>query len=949
MRAARAAAAAAPPPAGAAATTSSDDDVLIQLDHIPGAATDRLEHLQSCSHLFADDEGPLGAYVRRQDEAIREELRKRRSLGQSTRRLEEEASSSSWGKTFVVAGGDGGLARRAREQQQRKKICRGKAVVLAVDQQRRERRKAAISRLQARRQQRIDQRAIRRRRRAGRLGKTNAPRPTCSSSSSSDSESVSDDDDEDAPSFACSERQGAPGDAESGLELSRLRVALEPEEEEAVEADARRETPPKSLQEAIVEPRADARRETEAPAKFDEEAASSAASLEAPLSTTTTTTESAEVVVVVPTEEAPPSTTFVDDDDELEVTAEDARLEEEEEEQLPQVSPPTGQQDAQAAAAAAENDDSARARETTRLDEGKEESVSPQNIKESELDTQEVALVPRGEDRITEGVLSTTTTAAAAAAAAAGAEEEGAEKGRGEKSSLSPMMFLAKRKMIDFGLVHGEWCSIFSQWSRCAKKRHRPPPGDVRVAMARQWRLYAAFEAIMADYGAVFGEQSDGSKEVYAGDSSALHFRVNSSRPEVFDIVSQVLGQCADWVELPSGLGLKTTWNLLWTWSKPRIDYAHLLAWQRVNHYPNSRQLTRKDLFARAVGRYQKLVSVAPESTARRLAGAFDIVPKTFLLPQDYVGFVDAWRAKPPGSLWIMKPVGLSRGRGISLASDLEDVRYSEPVVIQEYLAAPLLLDSHKFDLRLYVLVTSFSPLEVFIYRSGFARVATREYSIDSLRDKIVHLTNASIQRKSGESCAPLRFASPEEAGGTKCSLEYLRRRLEATRAVERGWFDDAWREICILVLKSLVCVEDSIPHQPNSFEVFGYDVILDQGMRPWLLEVNASPSMARDTRLDCLIKEAMIRDTVGLVAPLRYDRARLVEVMDRRLRAAEARRAYDERLLNADLNLILLGVPRRYGEPPSTPGAYEQLAPGPLHDYVRRIKRSIITTAATS
>ncbi|CAN0012839.1 unnamed protein product, partial [Hapterophycus canaliculatus] len=57
------------------------------------------------------------------------------------------------------------------------------------------------------------------------------------------------------------------------------------------------------------------------------------------------------------------------------------------------------------------------------------------------------------------------------------------------------------------------------------------------------------------------------------------------------------------WEELPTGLGLKTTWNLLWTWSKPHIRYSSLLVWQKVNHFPNSRELTRKDLLNKHVSR----------------------------------------------------------------------------------------------------------------------------------------------------------------------------------------------------------------------------------------------------------------------------------------------------------------------------------------------------------
>jgi len=47
---------------------------------------------------------------------------------------------------------------------------------------------------------------------------------------------------------------------------------------------------------------------------------------------------------------------------------------------------------------------------------------------------------------------------------------------------------------------------------------------------------------------------------------------------------------------------------------------------------------------------------------------------------------------------------------------------------VQRYIERPLLLDGYKFDLRLYVCVTSMNPLEAFIYREGFTRLSTEPY-----------------------------------------------------------------------------------------------------------------------------------------------------------------------------------------------------------------------------
>ena len=50
------------------------------------------------------------------------------------------------------------------------------------------------------------------------------------------------------------------------------------------------------------------------------------------------------------------------------------------------------------------------------------------------------------------------------------------------------------------------------------------------------------------------------------------------------------------------------------------------------------------------------------------------------------------------------------------------------------------------------------------------------------------------------------------------------------------------------IVQWSLECVQDSVINRERSFEVFGYDFMVDENCNPWLIEINTSPAMDYST-----------------------------------------------------------------------------------------------------
>ena len=65
-------------------------------------------------------------------------------------------------------------------------------------------------------------------------------------------------------------------------------------------------------------------------------------------------------------------------------------------------------------------------------------------------------------------------------------------------------------------------------------------------------------------------------------------------------------------------------------------------------------------------------------------------------------------------------------------------------------MANPHLINGLKYDLRIYVIVTCFDPLKIYLFKDGLARFATQKYSnnLKNIDKRFVHLTNYSVNKK---------------------------------------------------------------------------------------------------------------------------------------------------------------------------------------------------------
>ncbi|KFO78238.1 Tubulin polyglutamylase TTLL5 [Cuculus canorus] len=300
-------------------------------------------------------------------------------------------------------------------------------------------------------------------------------------------------------------------------------------------------------------------------------------------------------------------------------------------------------------------------------------------------------------------------------------------------------------------------------------------------------------------------------------------------------------------------------YNLMWTGShlKPYL-LRSLTDIQKVNHFPRSYELTRKDRLYKNVSRMQLAHGFK----------TFHILPQTFILPTEYQDFCNTY-SKDRGP-WIVKPVASSRGRGVYLINNPNQIVLEDNILVSRYISNPLLIDDFKFDVRLYVLVTSYDPLVIYLYEEGLARFATVRYDHASknIKNQFMHLTNYSVNKKSRDyvSCDDPEVEDYGNKWSMSAMLRYLKQKGRDTAALMANVEDLIIKTVLSAELAIATACKTFLSHRGNCFELYGFDVLIDDTLKPWLLEVNLSPSLACDAPLDLKIKASMLSDMFTLV-----------------------------------------------------------------------------------
>lgn len=257
----------------------------------------------------------------------------------------------------------------------------------------------------------------------------------------------------------------------------------------------------------------------------------------------------------------------------------------------------------------------------------------------------------------------------------------------------------------------------------------------------------------------------------------------------------------------------------------------------------------------------------------------FDVIPVTFHITQgeqdpNFAEFLDYYTSRGTSqskstNLWILKPgENTNQGKGITVCATIDEIKAeikSNPhprtgqhtYIIQQYIERPLLIHKRKFDIRCYALITSINGvLQGYFYNEGYLRTASKEYNKKNLANKFIHLTNDAIQKR-GEDYG--KYES-----GNKLTYSEFQRYIE-TYYSDSGFnfFNNILPSIRNIVKDTILAVFLKIDPKKrlHTFEIIGYDFLIDEDFKVWLIEANTNPCLELSSPCLARIIPAMVEN----------------------------------------------------------------------------------------
>eukprot|EP01022_Parablepharisma_sp_SALTPOND_P029652 TRINITY_DN742_c1_g1_i13.p2 TRINITY_DN742_c1_g1~~TRINITY_DN742_c1_g1_i13.p2 ORF type:complete len:1190 (+),score=82.88 TRINITY_DN742_c1_g1_i13:407-3976(+) len=224
-------------------------------------------------------------------------------------------------------------------------------------------------------------------------------------------------------------------------------------------------------------------------------------------------------------------------------------------------------------------------------------------------------------------------------------------------------------------------------------------------------------------------------------------------------------------------------------------------------------------------------------------------------------------------NIWIVKPgENSNRGKSIIVSKSLSEIEQfiavksrNHTLIIQKYIERPLLFHGRKFDIRCFALLTSVNGLvKGYFYKEGYLRTSSKKFTLGSLK-RAVHLTNEAVQIR-------LENFGKFEAGN-KVSFDEFSGYLVSLNGPD--FYKTILPQIKQIVKETIHAVYYRIDpkRRLHTFELLGYDFMIDEEYNVYLIEANVNPCLGTTSKfsskfITCLVENTLIMALDPLFPP---------------------------------------------------------------------------------